>query len=99
MYKTVVTVPTHAQLQVCLSVSLFSPVSLRSMQGWGFTAADLARCVQALRCLAGLDAAQEERVSLDYRYHSAATSTDISAVYGSHAIWKIALKESLPTES
>ena len=94
MYETAVTVPAHAQLWVSLS-----PVRLSSTRGWGFTAVDLARCEQAQRCLAGLDTAREERVSLDYRYSSAATSTDISVVYGSHTIWKIALKESLPTES
>ena len=97
MYETVVTVPTPAQLGV--SLSLPSPVRLSSMPGRGFAAADPARCVQAQRCLAGLATAREERVSLDYRYRSAATSTDISVVCGSHTVWKIALKESLPTES
>lgn len=97
MYETVVTVPTHTQLQVSLSPS--SPIRLSSIRGWGFTAADPAKCVQAQRCLAGLDTTREERVSLDSRYRSAATSTDISVVYGSHTIWRTALKESLPTES
>lgn len=41
----------------------------------------------------------KRRVSLDYQHCSAATSTDTAAVYGSHTIWEITLKESLPTES
>lgn len=81
------------------SLTAFSPAGLSLMRGCGFTAAELARCVPARRRLAGRDTGREERVSLDYRYCSAATSTDISVVYGSHTIWKTALKESLPTES
>lgn len=90
---------SHSHTITGLSLSPSSPVRLSSIWGWGFTAADPAKCVQAQRCLTGLETTREERVSLDSRYHSAATSTDMSVVYGSHTIWRIALKESLPTES
>lgn len=41
----------------------------------------------------------KRRVSLDYHHCSAATGADTAVVYGSHTIWKITLRESLPTES
>lgn len=77
VYDTVMTVPTMHSYG---SLALFVPIQLSSM--WFHSS------YPASINLAGLDTARGERVSLDYCYSSAASSTDISAVYGSHTILK-----------